>query len=163
MQNLSFLTAGTVGLTGANNNGVINPLGVTLDNVSFATLPSSDFTPAPTNVTLTYGPGQVSSNFVTDFQSFVGANGGNTLTDNRTATSLASTRMQLYFHRAGIDGPHRSAADNRLLVRRQPPSSSLLLRWEAAPILPGPLRSPMEPAARPRLLCQEPATLSPFR
>ena len=39
LQNLSFLTAGTVGLTGANNNGVINPLGVTMDNVSFATLP----------------------------------------------------------------------------------------------------------------------------
>ena len=87
MQNLTFLTAGTVGLTGASNSGTVNPLGLTLDNVSFTTLPSSDVTPAPTNVTLTYGPGQVSSNFVTDYASYVGSN-GNTLADNRTATSL---------------------------------------------------------------------------
>ena len=87
MQNLTFLTAGTVGLTGANNNGTLNPLIVTLDNVSFTTLPSTDFTPAPTNTQLIYGPGQVSSNFVTDYQTFVGVN-GNTITDNRTAASL---------------------------------------------------------------------------
>ncbi len=87
MQNLSFLTAGTVEFTGANNNGVINPLILTLDNVSFATLPSSDLTPAPSDTTLILGPGQVSSNIVTDYQSYVGLN-GNTLTDNRTATSL---------------------------------------------------------------------------
>jgi sugar lactone lactonase YvrE len=88
MQNLSFLTAGTVGLTGASNNGVVNPLMVTMDNVSFASLPSSDVTPAPTNTQITLGPGQVSSDFVTNFQAYVGSN-GNTLTDNRTATSLA--------------------------------------------------------------------------
>ena len=87
MQNLLFVTTGTVGLTGANNNGVVNPLGVTMDNVSFASLPSSKVTPPPTNVALTYGPGQVSSNFVTDYASYVGSN-GNTLTDSRIATSL---------------------------------------------------------------------------
>jgi polygalacturonase/sugar lactone lactonase YvrE len=87
LQNLSFLTVGTVGLTGANNNGVVNPLVATLDNVSFASLPSSSMTPAPTNAQITLGPGQVSSNFISDFQTFAGAN-GNTLTDNRTATSL---------------------------------------------------------------------------
>ena len=105
LQNLSFLTTGTVGLTGANNNGIINPLGVTLDNVSFATLPLSDFNPAPTNVALTYGPGQVSSNFVTDYQSFVGANGGNTLTDNRTATSLLPPACSFTFIAPELTGP----------------------------------------------------------
>ena len=105
MQNLSFLTAGTVGLTGANNNGVINPLGVTLDNVSFATLPSSDLTPAPTNVALTYGPGQVSSNFITDYQSYVGPNGNNTLTDNRTATSLLPPACSFTFIAPELTGP----------------------------------------------------------
>jgi sugar lactone lactonase YvrE len=104
LQNLSFLTAGTVGLTGANNNGAINPLGVTFDNVSFATLPSSDLTPAPTNVALTYGPGQISSNFVTDYQSFIGAN-GNTLTDNRTATSLVPPACSFTFIAPELTGP----------------------------------------------------------
>jgi len=104
LQNLSFLTAGTVGLTGANNNGVINPLGVTLDNVSFATLPSSDLTPAPTNVALTYGPGQVSSNFATDYQSSVGIN-GNTLTDSRTATGLVPPACSFTFIAPELTGP----------------------------------------------------------
>ena len=104
LQNLSFLTAGTVGLTGANNNGVINPLGVTLDNVSFATLPSSDITPAPTNTNLTYGPGQVSSNFVTDFQPYATVN-GNTLTDNRTATSLAPPTCSFTYIAPELTGP----------------------------------------------------------
>ncbi|MGB6545324.1 MAG: pectinesterase family protein [Candidatus Acidiferrales bacterium] len=88
MQNLAFLTAGTVGLTGADNNGVINPLILTLDNVSFAMLPASDLTPAPSETQMTLGPGQVSTDIVTDYQTFVGMN-GNTLADNRTATSLS--------------------------------------------------------------------------
>jgi sugar lactone lactonase YvrE len=87
LQNLTFLTAGTVGFTGAQINGSPNSLIVTLDNVSFASLPTNDITPAPTQTQLTYGPGQVSSNFVTDLQPFIGVN-GNTLTDNRTAASL---------------------------------------------------------------------------
>ncbi len=93
-----------MGLTGANNNGIINPLGVTLDNVSFATLASSAFNPAPTNVALTYGPGQVSSNFVTDYQSSVGIN-GNTLTDNRTATSLLPPACSFTFIAPELTGP----------------------------------------------------------
>jgi streptogramin lyase len=87
LQNLSFLTAGTVQLTGASNSGAVNPLVVTLDNVSFASLPSSDLTPAPSYAQLILGPGQVSSNIVSDFQSYVGSN-GNTLTDNRAAALL---------------------------------------------------------------------------
>lgn len=104
LQNLSFLTAGTVGLTGASNNGVVNPLGVTLDNVSFATLPSSDVTPAPTNVALILGPGQVSSNIVSDYQSYVGAN-GDTLTDNRTAASLLPPACSFTFIAPELTGP----------------------------------------------------------
>ena len=87
LQNLTFLTEGTVQFTGANNNGVVNPLIARLDNVSFSTLSASDFSVAPTNAELTLGPGQVSSNFVAAYQSFVGSN-GNTLADDRTATAL---------------------------------------------------------------------------
>ncbi len=87
MQNLTFLTAGTVGFTGANNSGTINPLIVTLDNVNFVSLPTTDITPAPTQTQLIYGPGQVSANFVADLAPFIGMD-GNTFTDNRTAASL---------------------------------------------------------------------------
>ncbi len=43
------------GVYGGNNNGTVNPLGVTLDNVSFATLAVVRLSPAPapTNVALT--------------------------------------------------------------------------------------------------------------
>jgi sugar lactone lactonase YvrE len=104
MQNLSFLTAGTIGFTGANNNGTLNPLIVTLDNVSFASLPAADLTPAPTNTQLIYGPGQVSSAFVSDYQPFVGTN-GNTLTDNRTASSLVPPACNFTFIAPELTGP----------------------------------------------------------
>jgi sugar lactone lactonase YvrE len=104
LQNLTFLTAGSIGLTGASNNGTVNPLGVTLDNVSFATLSSSNITPTPTNTALTYGPGQVSSNFVTAFAPYVGVN-GNTLTDNRTATSLATPACSFTYLAPELTGP----------------------------------------------------------
>jgi polygalacturonase/pectin methylesterase-like acyl-CoA thioesterase len=87
MQNLTFLTAGVIDFTGSQVNGSTNPLIVTLDNVNFVSLPSTDFTPVPTQTSLIYGPGQVSANFVADFQPFVGVS-GNTLTDNRTAASV---------------------------------------------------------------------------
>jgi polygalacturonase/sugar lactone lactonase YvrE len=104
MQNLSFLTAGTVGLTGSSNNGVVDPLMVTLDNVSFASLPSSDMTPAPTNVSLTYGPGQVSSAFVTDYAAYVGTS-GDTLVDNRTAANLAPPTCSFTYLAPELTGP----------------------------------------------------------
>ena len=64
MQNLTFLTAGTAQFTGTNNSGTIYPVGLTLDNVSFPrTFPASEFSPAPTNAAMSYGPGQVSSDF----------------------------------------------------------------------------------------------------
>ncbi len=104
LQNLSFLTAGSIGLTGASNNGTVNPLGVTLDNVSFATLSSSNITPAPTNTALAYGPGKISSNFVTAFAPYVGVN-GNTLADNRTATSLAPPSCAFTYLAPELTGP----------------------------------------------------------
>ena len=104
LQNLSFLTAGSVGFTGSNNNGSIFPLGVTLDNVSFATLSAANMTPAPTNVSLTYGPGQVSSNFVTDYAAYVGAN-GDTLADNRTASSLVPPSCSFTYIAPELTGP----------------------------------------------------------
>lgn len=61
MQNLTFLTEGTVQFTGTSNNGTVFPLQVTLDNVNFVKLQTSDFGTtaagtAPTNASLTYGP-----------------------------------------------------------------------------------------------------------
>ncbi|HEY1647227.1 MAG TPA: pectinesterase family protein [Terracidiphilus sp.] len=94
LQNLTFLTEGTVQFTGADNptNNVINPLTVTLDNVNFNTLASSDFVTNgsegnETNAQLTYGPGDVSSNFINGWATFAGSN-GDTATNNITATSL---------------------------------------------------------------------------
>jgi polygalacturonase/sugar lactone lactonase YvrE len=94
LQNLNFLTEGTVQFTGANNptNGQLNPLTVTLDNVNFNTLQTSDFVTNgsegnETNAQLTYGPGQVSTNFMNGWATFAGSN-GDTVTNNITATSL---------------------------------------------------------------------------
>ncbi len=104
LQNLSFLTEGTVQFTGASNNGTVYPLTATLDNVSFATLATSDFSAAPTNAALTYGPGQVSSNFVNAYATFVGSN-GDTVTDNRTAPSLAPPACTFTFIAPELTGP----------------------------------------------------------
>jgi polygalacturonase/sugar lactone lactonase YvrE len=104
MQNLYFLTAGTVEFTGADNNGVINPLILTMDNVDFATLPPSDLTPAPSETQLTLGPGDVSTNLVTDYEAFVGSN-GNSLTDNRTTTSLFPPSCSFTYIAPELTGP----------------------------------------------------------
>jgi sugar lactone lactonase YvrE len=104
MQNLTFLTAGVIDFTGSQVNGSTNPLIVTLDNVNFVSLPSTDFTPAPTQTQLIYGPGQVSSNFVTDFQTFVGVN-GNSVTDNRTATALVPPNCNFTAIAPELTGP----------------------------------------------------------
>ncbi|HEY4354914.1 MAG TPA: pectinesterase family protein [Acidobacteriaceae bacterium] len=87
LQNLTFLTEGTVQLTGASNNGTIYPLTVGFDNVSFATLQTSDLNAAPSNTVVTLGPGQVSTNFVNAIKSFAG-NNGVVVNDNRTVPSL---------------------------------------------------------------------------
>lgn len=87
LQNLTFLTEGTVQLTGASNNGTVYPLTVGFDNVNFATLQTSDLNTAPTNTVVTLGPGQVSTNFVNAIKSFAGSNGV-VVTDNRTVPTL---------------------------------------------------------------------------
>jgi hypothetical protein len=120
LQNLVFVndyttaSTGTVQFTGADNAGVspeiINPLQVTLDNVTFpSALSSSNFVTTgtagtETNAQLTYGPGQVSTNFVTAWASFAGSN-GNTVTDNRTATSLLPPTCNFTYVAPELTGP----------------------------------------------------------
>ena len=104
MQNLAFRTEGSVQLTGTSNNGTVYPLGLTLDNVSFATIGTSDFSPAPTNASVTYGPGQVSSNFVNAYATFVGTN-GNTVTNNITALTLAPPTCNFTYIAPELTGP----------------------------------------------------------
>jgi polygalacturonase len=105
MQNLAFLTAGTVQLTGTSN-GVVYPLGLTLDNVSFpSTFPASEFSPAPTNAAVSYGPGQVSSDFISDYATFAGAN-GNTAVNNITATSLNPPVCSFTYIAPELTGPN---------------------------------------------------------
>ena len=105
MQNLAFLTAGTVQLTGTSN-GTVFPLGLTLDNVSFpGTFPASEFSPAPTNAAVSYGPGQVSSDFISDYATFAGAN-GNTVTSNITATSLNPPVCSFTYIAPELTGPN---------------------------------------------------------
>ena len=106
MQNLTFLTAGTAQFTGTNSNGTIFPLGVTLDNVSFpSSYPASEFSPAPTNVAMSYGPGQVSSNFISDYATFVGAN-GNTVSNNITESSLNPPQCSFTYIAPELTGPN---------------------------------------------------------
>jgi polygalacturonase len=61
--NVHVLTAGDVELEGYNSSYIST---VTLDNVIFDSLPSSDVTPAPEYATITLGPGPVSSNLTSE-------------------------------------------------------------------------------------------------
>ncbi len=106
MQNLAFLTAGTTQFTGTNDNGTIFPLQATLDNVSFpSTFAASEFNPAPTETAMTYGPGQVSSDFISDYATFVNAN-GNTVTNNITATNLNPPVCSFTYIAPELTGPN---------------------------------------------------------
>jgi len=116
LQNLVFVndyttaSTGTLQFTGAANGTTINPLQVTLDNVTFpSVLSSSSFVTTgtagtETNAQLTYGPGQISSNFVTAWASFAGSN-GDTVTDNRTATSLLPPTCNFTYIAPELTGP----------------------------------------------------------
>ncbi|MGB0065908.1 MAG: glycosyl hydrolase family 28 protein, partial [Terracidiphilus sp.] len=105
MQNLTFLTAGTAQFTGSNNGATVYPLQVTLDNVSFpGSYPSSDFSPAPSNASLTLGPGDVSSDFVADYGTFVGAN-SNTLVNNITVTTTFAPTCNFTYIAPELTGP----------------------------------------------------------
>ena len=105
MQNLTFLTAGTAQFTGSNNGAAVYQLQATLDNVTFpSSYPSSDFSPAPTNASLTLGPGDVSSNFVSDYGTFVGSN-SNTLTNNITLAPTFPPQCNFTYIAPELTGP----------------------------------------------------------
>jgi hypothetical protein len=116
MQNLVFMNdspssgAGTVQFTGAVNGATINPLQVTLDNVTFpSALSSSSFITTgtagtETNAQLTYGPGQISSNFIAAWATFAGSN-GDTVTNNITATSLYPPSCSFTYIAPELTGP----------------------------------------------------------
>ena len=106
MQNLTFLTEGTNQFTGTSNNGTIYPLTITLDNVGFPSpYPASEFSPAPTNAAMSYGPGQVSSDFISDYATFVGAN-GNTESNNISETSLNPPQCSFTYIAPELTGPN---------------------------------------------------------
>lgn len=114
MQNLVFLngasSAGGLQFTGAVNGTTVNPLMVTLDNVSFpSAVSSSTFTTSgsagtETNAHLTYGPGQVSSNFISAWATFAGSN-GDTATNNITASSLEPPACNFTYIAPELTGP----------------------------------------------------------
>ncbi|MGD0346937.1 MAG: Ig-like domain repeat protein [Terracidiphilus sp.] len=105
MQNLTFLTAGTAQFTGSSNGATVYQLQATLDNVTFpSTYPSSDFSPSPTNASLTLGPGDVSSNFVTDYGTFVGSN-SNTVTNNITVATTFPPQCNFTYIAPELTGP----------------------------------------------------------
>jgi sugar lactone lactonase YvrE len=120
MQNIVFMnddsSTGTVQFTGAVNppSGtptIINPLMVTLDNITFpSALSASSFTTTgtagtETNAQLTFGPGDVSSNFVSAWtNSYAGAN-GDTVTNNITAGSLQPPACTFTYIAPELTGP----------------------------------------------------------
>jgi sugar lactone lactonase YvrE len=99
-----------VQFTGAANGSVINPLQVTLDNVTFpSALSSSSFVTTgsagtETNAQLTFGPGAVSSNFITAWAGFAGSN-GDTVANNITATSLNPPACSFTYIAPELTGP----------------------------------------------------------
>jgi hypothetical protein len=91
----------------------VYPLQVTLDNVSFpGSYPSSDFSPAPTNASLTWGPEMCLRTLLRTTERLWALT--NTVTNNITVTSLFPPHVQLYLHRAGTDRSHGPAADHHL-------------------------------------------------
>jgi streptogramin lyase len=116
MQNLIFENddsgAGTVQFTGAVNGLVVNPLQVTLDNVTFpSALSASTFTTTgtagtETNAQLTFGPGQVSSNFVSAWDSDFAGSNGDTVTNNISAASLVPPFCSFTYIAPELTGPN---------------------------------------------------------
>jgi hypothetical protein len=120
LQNLAFLNdagkTGSVQFTGTNTvvNGITltYPLGVTLDNVTFpSTLTASNFTVSSTSgkeqyANLTYGPGDVSSNFISAYATFASVPANNdTVTNNITATSLNPPACNFTYIAPELTGP----------------------------------------------------------
>jgi hypothetical protein len=132
MQNIIFVndasSTGTVEMTGEYNTNsgspVINPLYITLDNVTFSSALSSlvnSTSPVETAAVwgngnysggtgqyaaLTYGPGAVSTNFITAFGNLVGVPANNdTVTNNITASSLNPPSCSFTYIAPELTGP----------------------------------------------------------
>ena len=106
MQNIAVLTAGTVQLTGTSDGSTVYPLQLTLDNVSFPNaFAASEFSPAPTETAMSYGPGEVSSDFVSDYASFVNGS-GDTVTNNIAATNLNPPVCSFTYIAPELTGPN---------------------------------------------------------
>jgi sugar lactone lactonase YvrE len=118
LQNLVFAndyptaSAGTLQFTGADNTSVspavVYPLQVTLDNVTFpSALSSSTFASGlESNAQLTYGPGDVSSNFISAWAGFVATSANSdTVTNNITATSLNPPACNFTYIAPELTGP----------------------------------------------------------
>ncbi len=108
LQNLRFsnqgpVATGSVTFLGASNNGTINPLIATLDNVTIDTLSSSNLI-APSNAQITLGPGQVSSTLTSLLLPYNGTN-GNVITDARTVPSLNPPDCTFTFLAPELTGP----------------------------------------------------------
>jgi sugar lactone lactonase YvrE len=124
MQNLTFLTAGTAQFTGSNNGATVYQLQATLDNVTFpSSYPSSEFSPAPTNASLTLGPGDVSANFVSDYGTFVGSN-SNTLANNISVGALFPPQCNFTYIAPELTGP---AGLPRTLIEGQNATAVVIL------------------------------------
>jgi hypothetical protein len=122
-QNLAFLNDagkfGTVQFTGTHTTvsgtTYTYPLGLTMSNVSFpSTLALSNFVTSGSKGTeeyanLTFGPGDVSNNFISDWQYFVSTppsgNGNNTLTNNITASTLNPPTCNFTYIAPELTGP----------------------------------------------------------
>jgi polygalacturonase len=120
LRNLAFMndagSSGTVQFTGTNTvvNGVTLtfPLGITLDNVTFpAALTASKFTVSSTSgkeqyAQLTYGPGDVSANFISDYATFASDPANNdTVTNNITAPGLNPPACNFTYIAPELTGP----------------------------------------------------------
>jgi hypothetical protein len=131
MNDASTASAGTVELTGEFNTNlggtpspVINPLHFTLDNVTFPSALSSlvnSTTPVETTsiwsggnysggtgqyAALTYGPGAVSTNFITAYASLASVSANNdTVTNNITASSLNPPSCTFTYIAPELTGP----------------------------------------------------------
>lgn len=108
LQNLRFssqgaVATGSVTFLGASNNGTINPLIATLDNVTIDTLASSNLI-APSNAQITLGPGQVSSTLTSLLLPYNGSN-GNIITDARTTPALVAPDCTFTFLAPELTGP----------------------------------------------------------
>ena len=128
LQNLRFSNQGPVQtgsytFLGASNNGTVNKLGVTLDNVTIDTMTSSNLI-APSNALITLGPGQVSNNLVGYLTPYNGVN-GNVITDGRTAASLNAPACSFTFLAPSLTGPQGM---NQIVTNGQYPTAVVILQ-----------------------------------